>query len=584
MEEDYIEDDFIANNGMDLMQVLKSDYDAALGTHGTVTSYVEDWWDLYDGARRKDTTDNMNFQNLPAQKDIMRSVEQALPDITSPFVQNNEIVEVLPKDAESVEIAEVMTKLINDQFTKGQKVLEFIETLGRNIQVEGTVFTKVGWGEDQPIIDNVPINELLLDPSARSMDDLKYVIQRRKVSREEIRNNPAWYGKHNDEFILNLDSAGSSEFDNYRTMTDESFNYDDSGRQLVEIFEYYGMLDIGNGLEPVLCIWAAGDVLMKAEPSPYPASWNGIPFEAAVYTRVPYSIYGVSLAELLRGSQNFRQLIRAGMAEDLMNSTVGMNHVKKGALDPLNRKAFLNGKRIIEWNTSPQEGLQQGTFVPINPSIFQLNETLHQEQEELSGISRMNMGMDPRSLNSNVSATAVSITNNNAQKRMLQVTRHVAEMLERAFHKWIDLNQVLLESAMVRDGDDFIPVNAQMLSMGGSKFDVNIVAGTAGSKQQKLQHIQMMLSVVPAAQVGKEVTLKLIAEMADLLDMPKLSKDIEAMAMQPNEPTPEQDIAMQLDIAEKQAGIEKDNAKAMLDKAKSMETFVNTERKSYGLD
>ncbi len=584
MEEDYIEEDYIANNGMDLMQVLKSDYDAALGTHGTVTSYVEDWWDLYDGARRKDTTDNMNFQNLPAQKDIMRSVEQALPDITSPFVQNNEIVEVLPKDAESVEIAEVMTKLINDQFTKGQKVLEFIETLGRNIQVEGTVFTKVGWGEDQPIIDNVPINELLLDPSARSMDDLKYVIQRRKVSREEIRNNPAWYGEHNDEFILNLDSAGSSEFDNYRTMTDESFNYDDSRRQLVEIFEYYGMLDIGNGLEPVLCIWAAGDVLMKAEPSPYPASWGGIPFEAAVYTRVPYSIYGVSLAELLRGSQNFRQLIRAGMAEDLMNSTVGMNHVKKGALDPLNRKAFLNGKRIIEWNTSPQEGLQQGTFVPINPSIFQLNETLHQEQEELSGISRMNMGMDPRSLNSNVSATAVSITNNNAQKRMLQVTRHISEMLERVFYKWIDLNQVLLESAMVRDGDNFIPVNAQMLSMGGSKFDVNIVAGTAGSKQQKLQHIQMMLSVVPAAQVGKEVTLKLIAEMAGLLDMPKLSKDIEAMAMQPNEPTPEQDMAMQLELAEKQAGIEKDNAKAMLDKAKSMETFVNTERKSYGLD
>ncbi|MHA2023156.1 MAG: portal protein [Candidatus Thorarchaeota archaeon] len=573
----------------ELLQDFQSDLTQARATQNQVLANVDEWWGLYEGEYhiRGDASMTTTKTAYPAQRDIQRVVESSLPDIVSPFVTDDDLVVVLPRSGDTVAKAEALTHLINRQFSKSIDKLEFMENIARNIQIEGSVFTKVGWSEDMPIVENIPITDLMLDPSAKRMKDLQFAIQRRKVSRSEILNNSAWFGSHSEEDILQLEGTVGSEYDNYRNQgngMDDSFNFEDSARELVEVFEYYGMYDLeGTGTPiPILAIWH-DNTLLRVSESPYPESFNGIPFECAVYTRNPDAIYGNSVAEMLKTSQRFRQAINTGIRDNLSNATNGQTFVKKGALDPLNRKAFLNGKRLVDFNIDPAQALEFGSFNEINPAIFQLSEELKREQEELSGMTAMASGLDPRSLNSGVSATAVNITNSNAAKRMLQITRHVSEMLERVFSKWVVLNQMMLQEGMVKDGEEYFPVNGEMLQGG---YDINIQAGTAGIKQSKIQNLQAMMSMTSQQQLPPEINLSMMIEMSKLMDMPAMADQLTGvleMSKEPQQPNPEKQAAMQLEFAEKQATIEHKQAQSMKLKSESMKNFVETERASYGL-
>ncbi len=562
-----------------ILQTLQNDYENSAAVHETIMEQVRVWWDLYDGAPKftkpqgsKDLTRN---SNLPPQKDIMRVVESSVPDITSSFITSDNLVEIQPKSGDSVVAAEVLTKLINQQFRKGINKIEFVETIARNLQVEATCFVKVGWGIDSPIVENVPIGEVMIDPSARTLRDAKFVIQRKRVSRNELESNPQWYGSVEG---IQLES-NDINFEHSERTVDNNFNFDDEERELIEIFEYYGQLDLGNGngLEPVLCIWTS-DTLLKAEPSPYPESWGGIPFESTIYTRIPYSIYGDSVCSLLSGSQNFRQLIRSGLVENITSATNGTTYFKTGALSLMNKKNVMNGKRYVELNGHPSEVMSQGNFNEINPAVFNLNSELRQEQDDMSGVSRFNTSSDPRALNSGVSATAITAAQSNGQKRLLQISRHISEMLERIFTKWIDLNQELLQEATIVDGDDYIPINGGMLR---GSFDVNVIVGTSGLKESKIQNIQMMLSMLGGS-VPPNVQMALLAEMSSLMEMPKLAEELTKLGQQPQN-NPEADMAMQLKAAEAQATIEKDAAQAAKYRAEAMGEHIDTELKTYGL-
>jgi len=171
----------------DILRDFENDLSAAKGTHAQIWSKVIEWQDIFEGevSRNVANTNSVSgkrnglYSEMYPQRDVMRVVETSLPDITSPFIGADDIAEIQPKNANSAATAKALTKLINKQFKKGTDVLEFIETIGRNIQVEGTVFTKVGWGEDAPVVENIQFSELLLDPSARRMKDLRFAIQRR---------------------------------------------------------------------------------------------------------------------------------------------------------------------------------------------------------------------------------------------------------------------------------------------------------------------------------------------------------------------------------------------------------------------
>ena len=576
---------------MDILGQIQSDLDSALGFHTEVIGQMESNFSLYAGEQygdrqRQDSTSAKWYESGFKLKDIKRAVEGSLPDLVEPFVANDKIVDITANDAAGVDKAQVLTTVINRQFTKSQEKLEFIETVAKDLQIDGTVFCKVGWGDNQAIVENVPANELILDPSARRMKDLRFAIQRRKVMFQSIVDNSSWFGEHTEQELSVLEATTETEFDRDREGSygvEDSFNFDDRPRQLIEVFEYYGMLDIGNGLEPVLCIWS-DNLLLRATPSPYPKSWNGIPFESAVYSRVPHNIYGTGLPEMLMDYANLRDKMMRGVIDNMDRATNGQKFVRKGGMDNLSFRKMMDGSPVVWTNRDPGEVIMDGGYNEIPQSIFALMEGMKTEQEELSGIGRLNSGLDPRALNSGTSATAANIVNDNSQKRLLQVARHISEMMERVFYKYVDMNQLLLKDGSVEIGGASYSVNGSELE---GSYDATITAGTAGKTQEKLGNITMMIQqLMPmSGQLPPKVTMGLLTDMAHLLNMPTLTAALDevmaGMEQSEGQPNPMQEMGMQMEMAEKQADIAATNAKAQKDEADAVNTMVETERLSY---
>lgn len=569
---------------MDTLSRVQSDLSSALGSHSLVMAEIEVSRNNYEAVSVKNTRTTASHGKEVISglrlKDVKRTVESSLPDIVSPFVTSDNIVNIEPNNADSVVKAEAYTALINRRFSEGIDKSSLLESIARVLMVDGTVFTKVGW-DDEAIVELIMNEELIVDPSARSLKDAQFVIQRRKVTIQSILDNTEWYGEHTMEELAPLAPSTSTQFDKPTNTNgyDSSFNFEDRARQLVETFEYYGVLDIGNGLEPVLVIWS-DDILLRETVSPYPSKWNGIPFESAVYTRIPHSIYGESLPHLLSDYQQIRDACIRGIITNMSKSTNGQLGIKKGALDVTNRKRLLNGDNF-EFNTAPTD-IWEGSFNEIPQSVFMVMEQMKTESEELSGISRMNAGVDARALNS--TALGASLVNDNAQKRIIQVSRHIGEMLERVFSKWIDLYEMMGDEITIPVGRGmFETIPAYMLA--GGSFNVSMVAGTAGLDQQRMNSLQMMYQSLTGSgqQIPSDVYLMMLGEMASISKLPLLADKLKELASTPQQSNPVQDTALQLDMAHKQSEISKNNATAMKYQAEAFETQIEAENASYGL-
>ena len=572
-------------NQENILQALQRDLDGAQTTNEQVVNIVNAWSQLINGSGQETKQGQAPFQ----LNDVKRQIESALPSLTDPFVSNSKVVSIEPKSAEGVEKATVLEKLINYQFDKGIDTVEFIENCARNLMAEGTVFTKVGWKDDMPTVELIQIGELLLDPSARSMNDLNFAIQRRKVSISSILSNPDWYGEHTLDSLSVIEAVSATQYDDFKNDGygfDSSYNFEDRARELVEVFEYYGSYDInGTGIAtPILAIWS-GNTMLKIIESPYPESWRGIPFESAVYIRRPYSVYGDGVVSLSGDYQIIRTAIMREVVKNAASASNGTVFLKKGALDIPNAHYLNRGAKAVELNGIPSQLIAHSPFNEIPSSTFSLLETFKIESEEITGISRNNAGFDGRAMN-NTTATSARIVQSNAESRLLQTTRHVSSMLEGVFRKWIDLNQMMLQNGSVKIEDRFVPVSSDMID---GSYDLKVTAGTSGKAQQKVSSVTMMLQqLIPMAnEIDKSIIYGMLAEMSDAVDMPVVAEELRQMATNPKQPDPQQTMiqleAMMLEQQAKQASIAKDNAQAMKYQSEAFETRIDAERASYGL-
>ncbi len=585
-------------NTKQILDNMKQDFEGALSLHTLEQDTIEYSVAEYDGtlsasnnadngvgSPRRGTLDETFTFN-----DTKKAVESSLPSLTEPFLATSDVMLIEPSDVQSVQAAMAINKLMNKQYNKMDNSLEFIETLAKKLQVEGTTFAKIGWKANRPTVEIVPSSSIYVDPTAKRMEDLNFLCETTKVSIGDILSNPAWYGEHTMDSLSTL--VPSTEENNYEESgyeNDDGFNFEDRTRQLVDVVTYYGMYDIkGNGvIEPVVGIWS-NEMMLNLTESPFPVEFNGIPFEAGVYIRRSGSIYGASTASLTNDTSRIRNDIMRNILKVVGKGGQGQKGISKGALDPVNYRRFKEGLDY-QYNKGDFQVIQ-GDFNDVPVHITALMEQMKVEQEELLGVGRLNSGLDPRALNSGTSATAAQLVNNNSEKRLLQTTRHISELLERVFKKWLLLNQNFLTESVVNIHGNYIPVSADMLQ---GNFDLEITAGVSGKTSERIQNLNLMMGKI--VESGRQIPSSMLAQMADLLSMPKLAAEFaQEAAQQEQGPTPEQQmqqqeqeqvqqIGMQLEMQEQQSVIAKNNAKAELDNAKSMETFVDATNASYGL-
>ena len=519
-------------------------------------------------------------------KDIKKAVESAIPSLIEPFLNNN-IVVAKGRDVESDQKAEVVEARLNYVWNYGMKTLPLMELLVRAMMEDGTVFTKTIWNgdRDMPGLEIMNIDAIITDPSAETLDDAAFVIEQKKVSIAEILNNPAWYGEHTLESLSELGAATTEVYDREETGQESYFNFEERLQQLISINIYYG--EVVQDIEVVkkVIIWS-DDFMINEMDSPYPEDWTH-PFNSEVYTRIAGSIYGEGLADLLSVNQKIRTGLNRAILDSLDKGTNGQKGVKKGVLDVANKRKFIQGQ---DFEYLSQGGLDiwEGQFAETPASVYALLDRVQADSEELSGISRLNGGLDPRALNSGVTATASNIVQSNAERRLLLITRHISALLENVFRDWLDLDVMMLENASVRVGKQIQSISG--LDMQGN-YDLTLDVATTGQKEQKTQQLTTViqqLSQNPA--IPQSITMRLMSEMVGAMGMYQteeelmgISKSMAEQEAQPKQPDPAQQAAMQLEMQAKQAATAKDESVAVLNGAKAMETHISNEMLTYGV-
>ena len=237
-----------------------------------------------------------------------------------------------PQISPASEAARIMEKCIHDQLldTNAVTVLRHAifecALLGTGIIKGPFNYNKVihNWEESEyvpfdrtvPRIEAVSCWDFYPDPSATSLEDADYVIQRHRLNREQVRDlsNRPFFNKEAINHVL--DSGPNYEEKYYETTlysNDDDPNYQGSR---FEIFEYWGTLDakfaeeIGieapreikkNDDSIQVNIWISGNEILRFVANPFlPAR---IPYQAFPYELNPYQLFGVGVAENMEDSQ-----------------------------------------------------------------------------------------------------------------------------------------------------------------------------------------------------------------------------------------------------------------------------------------
>ena len=577
---------------MTLIQSLQSDFQSAKDNHDGIMTKVNDWrseiYETYSNGSHNKVQGGDKHRSQLMMRDIEKIVESSIPSLVEPFVGNDELISAEPKDLTMGQGSMIVSALLNQQWNKEIDTVDFMTDFAKVLQVDGTSIIKVGWLDNKPDISLVPFEEVFFDPSARSVNDIKFAIQKRRVQIVEVLNNPEWYGEHAAEDLYDIISVVPDDTytGNDTAGSDSNFNYEEGIRQYVDVYEYYGQMEMDGEVKNILAIFN-GNKLLNVFDSPYPDVWNGIPFDLAQYTKRPYSIFGDSVAQLIGDYQK----VRSGFMREILNNANNANSSqkwnKKGALDINNKKRMMKGLDF-ETNVEPDRALVHGEFNQVPASVFSIVEQFKVEQEEMTGIGRLNSGLDPRALNGGTSATAANLVQGNAEKRLLQIVRSMSSALKRVFSKMLDMNMMMLEDTVIKINGQEVPVNAQMLQ---GRFRVEIDVQTPGKITEQNNNLIMMLQqmtayrdVIPSF---GELVAKMLSKMASNVKLSQVSMALKTspqqMQMMQQQQQQIQDLQMQLEIATSQSEISKNNAKAMLDEAKAVESHIDAQTKAYGV-
>ena len=512
-------------------------------------------------------------------KDIMRTVNGALPSLVEPFI-GNEIVKIDTERPEDVPGAEKQESLINYQWSKKHRPLELMESVGFNVMVDGTVWVMSGWSpKGHPTVEVVPFESVIPDPSATKMDDMRFVIHRRKVSMSEILSNQKWYGKHSKDELGVLVSNHSDEYEPQAVDgREDTYNPDDRSLELVEVFAYYGYYDLNNDgiAEPVLMIWS-GNKLLRAEESPYP--FGPIPFDNAIYNKIPFSIYGGTINDLIGDHQKLRTSMTRGVIDNMANSNNGQKFIRKGSLDAVNFNRLKRGDPYVELNmptnTSADSIIYDGNFNQLPPDIYKMLQDTETDMENLTGITKYSVGSDSRSLNQ--TATGVSIISSMSQRRLVYITRHISAMMERVFIKWASMNAELVENLSIPTPEGHVQIAGAELPVDG--MGITVTTPTEGLKEKRQMELgNMLTAVAPMTGItGPEPMIGILMEMANLADMPVLQRQLQESLQK--DAGDKEDMAMQMAKQKSQLEALKISAEAQKDIASADKYRAEAEAK-----
>lgn len=437
------------------------------------------------------------------------------------------------------------------------------------VEEEETVVTM-----NQPTLEVCDQENVIIDPSCNGdIEKAQFVIYSFETSLAELRKAGIY---ENLDEIVSGSNTPLSDGDHASNWAENGFMFSDKPRQKLVAYEYWGYWDVdGSGeTRPIVCTWV-GSTIIRLEENPYPH--GKIPFVTVPYLPVDGSVYGEPDGELIADNQKVIGAVTRGMIDLMARSANGQTGIRKGALDPMNRRRFDAGLDY-EYNDigDAQNSIYMHQYPEVPMSAYNMITMQQQEAESLSGVKAFAQGITGAGLGE--TATHAQGALDAAARRELGILRRLANGLKKAARQIIAMNQTFLsEEEVIRiTNNKFVTVRRDDL-MG--QFDLRLTISTAQADEQKAQELSFMLQTTGQS-FGLGMYKTILAEIADLRKMPELAERIRQYEA---EPDPQQQLEMQklqLDIQAQQMEIQKTQAEIQKILAETGNKQADTDRKN----
>lgn len=252
-----------------------------------------------------------------------------------------------------------------------------------------------------PRIEHVSVWDFHPDPSATSIEDCEYVIQRHRMNRQQVRslmNRPYFF----KDAVENVIVKGPNYEDKYYEDTireDDTEPYYQENR--FEVLEYWGVLDaqfaesvgldLPGDLSPLdqvqVNVWVCGNEVLRCVLNPFtPAR---VPFYAFPFEVNPYQIWGVGVAENMEDAQ---MLMNGHVRMAIDNLALAGNlvfDVDEASLVPGQNFDIFPGKvfrRQSGVTGTAINGLKFPNTAPENIQMYQISRQLADEETGIPSI------------------------------------------------------------------------------------------------------------------------------------------------------------------------------------------------------
>ena len=501
----------------------------------------------------------VNGRSKIVARTILKQLAWQHSSLLDPFVSTNDIVKVSPVTFEDVEAARQSEVLLNYQFCRQFPRYNFLNKALKVLAQEGTVVIQTGWDyEDEEVEAEVEVafydeegnvqvktetvtevvvkknqptavvcrnKDIFIDPTCKDdMSSCQFVIHRFETDLSTLRQDKRY--KNLDKVSKEL-AAAHDDVD-YDSEDDTEFRFEDDPRKKILVYEYWGNYDVNNDgiAEPIVCAWV-GDTIIRMQSNPYPDKKP--PFLVVPFNSTPFQLYGESDAELLSDSQRVTTAMLRGIMDNMAMSNNGQLGIRKGALDPLNKKRFLDGDNF-EYNTTPND-FWTGSFNQIPGSAFDVLNLMQNEAESLTATKSFSQGISGGSLGS--TATGVRGALDATAVRRLDRVRNISEnLIKPLMRKWLSYNHLFLDdSEIVRvTNEDYVEIRRDDLA---GKIDLDIYISTAEDNAAKAQEMAFLLQTMGQT-MEPEMRNIIMAEIARLNKMPDLEKQLREWKPEPD--------------------------------------------------
>ena len=342
-------------------------------------------------------------------------------------------------------------------------------------------------------LENIPPESFLIDRSATSISDAKYVGIQTEWTISDLRE----MGFDNVDDIEE-DGAVSNYFaeEATRKALNGDFTFgsdiesDDPSMREVYVTESWLKVDRdGDGIAELKRVISVGNtVLLEEDASEIPvASLNPI--------EIPYSFYGMSMADATRSATEVKTAITRGIIEN-----VYFTNYSRVLADPntVDFRALQSPEphQIIPTNGNPMSAVSQMQPATISPASFSLLEFMNNEKETATGMSRTAQGINSDLFKSGNDANKVSMIEQASQKRISYIARRFAETGFKELCKGV-YNLIRENADSILSKYEYYNITPDMLK----SFDnvtVDIDVGSNSSTNTKDNMSVLMTQIMPA--------------------------------------------------------------------------------------